>query len=583
MTSVVHPAPARGIGPRVRRVARIAWTACALLLALHAWLYRYQMVNLDGISYLELASAWREGRWADAINGYWSPMYPWLLAVFLAVVNPSPAAEYSTLHAANVAAGLGALAAFAYFLRPFLAKDDGGGSRMPPGLRAAVGYALFTWSALVMLVVWMESPDMLLAAFIFIAAGALTRVARGDSRFRTFALFGAGVGLGYLTKSAMLPVGVLFFFSLVAVARRRYLWLQVVLAAMVCVAFALPWILALSITKGRVTFGETGRLNYVWFVNSSEDWPRTWPPHWPHWSGDPANGTSRSAARRLNHDPAVYEFAAPVPGTYPMWYDVSAWYEGVKPYISIADQLRRLKISAADLYRAFALSPYNLEFFNPQPALLCLLLMSAVALRGSGARRTFMSSWPCWTPALGAIGLYAAVYLEPRYIAAFVVILWMFALDALRAPSGSATGARLLKVCGVTMCAVLCAAVVAATWVEAYPAARRLMRGEVDGEHVAWLTAVRMQQAGLQAGDPIAVAGDAQAATRWAHLVRARIIAEVPRADAWKLGTDALARQTVREAFTRSGATWAVLEHRGEPLPGWHPIEGTPYIVLRLR
>ena len=584
MISIRH----HGLGSRteahVRRVEWLAWGAAAVLFGAHAWLYRYEMVNLDGISYLELAWAWREGRWSDAINGYWSPMYPWLLALFLGIVRPAPAAEYPTVHAANATAGLLALAAFVYFARALLPATVAVEGRMPAAVRAAAAYALFIWSSIVMLVVWMESPDMLLATFIFLTAGALTRVAHGDVRFRTFALFGAGVGLGYLTKSAMLLIGALFFVSLAAAALPRRAWLGLLLAGAVSAALAAPWILTLSIAKAKLTFAETGRINYIWFVNASENWPHNFPLHWPHWSGDPANGTPVRPARRLNADPAVYEFAHPVPGTYPMWHDVSYWYEGVAPYFDPADQLRRLKISADDLYEVFALSPYNVRFFNPQPALLCLLLMAAASLRGSGAARALAASWPCWMPPLGAIGMYAVVYVEPRYIGAFVVLLWVFAVDALRHAPGSEPGRRLLTACGALMCAVLCAAALAATWIEAYPAVRRLIRGEADREHVAWRTAERMHQAGLRPGENIAVAGNAQVATRWTHLARARIIAEVPWADHRKLWTDAAARETVVRAFAGAGATWAVLEQPAdETVPGWRRVEGTPYLLRRLQ
>ena len=565
------------------RVERFAWAAAALLFAAHTWLYRYEMVNLDGISYLELAWAWREGRWIDAINGYWSPLYPWLLAIFLAIFDPTPAAEYPIVHVANAAAGLMALGGFAYLVRALRAGDDGI-VRMPASLRLGIAYALFIWASIVMLVVWMESPDMLLSAFVFLATGALARVVTGDTRTATFAVFGAAIGLGYLTKSVMLPIGLLFFIALAVAAARRRAWLGVFVAAAITLLIAAPWAITLSLTRGKVTFGETGRINYVWFVNGSENWPHEWPEHWPHWSGDPANGTPQRPARRLSEDPAVYEFAEPVPGTYPMWFDVSQWYEGVRPYFDPADQLRRLKISAADIYAIFALNPYNPRFFNPQPALLGLLLMTAAAMRTSASGRGFIDWWPCWGPAVAAILLYSAVYVEPRYLGAFIVVLWLFAVQSSGSRGGGATDAAILKACGVTMLVILCAAVIAATWIETYPAMRRLLRGEPDREHIAWLTASKFQQEGLRPGDPIAVAGSAQEATRWAHLARVRIIAEVPRSDTPKLSTDAAARETATRTLRDAGVRWLVLEDvGGETPPEWRRVDGTRYLLTPLR
>jgi len=274
-----------------------------------------------------------------------------------------------------------------------------------------------------------------------------------------------------------------------------------------------------------------------------------------------------------------------VAGTYPMWYDVSVWYEGVRTYFDPADQLRRLKISAKDLYAIFTRNPYNPAFFNPQPALLGVLLMTAGVMWGSGSARTFIRWWPCWIPAVGAIALYAAVYVEPRYLGAFVVLLWVFAVHALQSSSDSEAHRRVLKACGATMVGVLCVAVLIATGWETYGPVRRVLRGETDREHNAWLTATRMQQEGVKTGDPIAVAGSAQVATRWAHLARVRIVAEVPLSDATKLWNDAAARQAATDALRRAGARWVMLEDRGSgsTLPDWRRVAGTPYFLKDLR
>ncbi|MHC4720172.1 MAG: hypothetical protein ACYSYT_06835, partial [Planctomycetota bacterium] len=44
--------------------------------------YRYQ-INPDGISYISVAQKYLAGDFAGAINGYWGPLYSWLLMPFL--------------------------------------------------------------------------------------------------------------------------------------------------------------------------------------------------------------------------------------------------------------------------------------------------------------------------------------------------------------------------------------------------------------------------------------------------------------------------------------------------------------------
>lgn len=565
---------------------RAVWTLSILVLAIHVWLYRFEMVNLDGISYLELAWAWRDGRWDEALNAYWSPLYPGILAAALAILNPAPYWEYPTVHLVNAVTACGALGAFVYLVRGFpWGRPSGAGLR----IEAVFAYALFLWSAIVLLVAWMESPDMLLAAFIYLAAGALVRMTDGDRRVATSATLGIALGLGYLTKAAMMPLAPAFLAAAWLAARHRpdglpAAPLRVLVPAVVAfVLLAGPWVAALSAAKGRLTFGDAGRINYVWFVNRSENWPRNWPPHWPHWSGDPENGAPAHPARRINEDPPVYEFATPVGGTYPMWLDPSWWYEGVQPHLDPVDQIRRIKLSLAELYRIVALNPYNDEFFNPQPALLAVLATIVVVSRRVRPRPEFRRCAALWIPSLAAIGLYSLVYVEPRYLGAFITLLWVFAVDALRAP-GSPVGSAIRSAGLTVMAAVVGAAILAATWIEAYPAARRLLRGEPDRQHQAWITAERFMTAGLEPGVPVAMAGNAQVATRWAHLLRARIVAEVPAGEAGKLWGDAEAeRRAVTAAFRASGARWFVLEQPDGTLPpGWSRVPGTPYAIRSL-
>ena len=45
--------------------------------------YFQYMIAGDEISYIDIAGAYATGNWGTAINGYWSPLYSWLLTPFL--------------------------------------------------------------------------------------------------------------------------------------------------------------------------------------------------------------------------------------------------------------------------------------------------------------------------------------------------------------------------------------------------------------------------------------------------------------------------------------------------------------------
>jgi hypothetical protein len=56
---------------------RLGTTFCLvafLLGAAQAWTYRDTLSSVDAVSYLDIADAYRHGRWDEAVNGYWNPL-----------------------------------------------------------------------------------------------------------------------------------------------------------------------------------------------------------------------------------------------------------------------------------------------------------------------------------------------------------------------------------------------------------------------------------------------------------------------------------------------------------------------------
>jgi len=93
-----------------------ALTLASLVLAVvHTWAGRYSM-NPDGISYLDVGSSFVRHDWANALNAWWSPLYPWSLGIIVSALRPSPKWEFPLVQAFNFVLFLGALFAFRYFL-----------------------------------------------------------------------------------------------------------------------------------------------------------------------------------------------------------------------------------------------------------------------------------------------------------------------------------------------------------------------------------------------------------------------------------------------------------------------------------
>lgn len=116
-----------------------------------------------------------------------------------------------------------------------------------------------------------------------------------------------------------------------------------------------------------MTFGDSALPNYAWYTGVP----------YRHWQGEPpGNGTPRHPTRKIFSEPAVYEFAASVGGTYPPWYDPSYWYEGVVPNLSLTKQVQIL-MSNAKVYRRLLIPYLGVLFVG----LLLLKLLSKKRLR----------------------------------------------------------------------------------------------------------------------------------------------------------------------------------------------------------
>src|SRR6202161_3865766 len=66
----------------------------------HAWLGRYAM-DPDGISYLDVGQSFFRHDWQNAVNAWWSPLYPWTVGLVLGIAKPSPRWEFPVASLVN--------------------------------------------------------------------------------------------------------------------------------------------------------------------------------------------------------------------------------------------------------------------------------------------------------------------------------------------------------------------------------------------------------------------------------------------------------------------------------------------------
>jgi hypothetical protein len=378
-----------------RHVRRVAWVVLIAIGAFQAYAQRFT-VGPDGVSYLDLSDAVAHGRWSDLLNLYWSPLLPALIGAVRGVLGTGPAIELPIVHGVLFVAFVLLCIAFEYFLAPVRAiarRVPGAPLGMRWGLAAA--YALFGFFALTMTPLELTTPDLLVAAASFIAFGALLRLRETTIERPVLhsVLLGGSLGAGALAKSFMVPWGIVCLAVAAIVLLRHGRPRPLGIALMAWAVFVVPWTLALSRVAGHVTFGETGRLTYAWYVNEQQ------PPS----LGGAAPGTRFAPTDEILIGTAVMGDA---PGTDPMWYDPARWNADLRPHFRWNDQIGTL----AEFGR-FAVLNFTVVLF--------LAFFVIVAPRGT-RRTAWFEGWVVYVPAIAGLAAYAMVLVAARYIMPFI-------------------------------------------------------------------------------------------------------------------------------------------------------------------
>ena len=543
-----------------------------LLAAWQAWVFRHE-ISPDGVAYLDLSDAIVNGRPAELVNGYWSPLYPTVIGILRVLLSWTPLAEprweFAILHLANLGGFALAIAGFHWFLRAVDSVSERWGARaLRSPLARLAAWTLFGIAMLDMISVKGTVPDLFLAAAIFSALACALSLHQNPADRRSALLLGVMLGLGALTKSFLFPLGAVVLATVAMATWRR----DRTSAAIATGSFALvvlPWVVALSLSLGRFSTGETGALNYAWYVNNIQ----------PHNTGVMPRLAAPRAPMPID-GLAVFENAR---GTNPLWYDPARWHRDVRPHPSLEQQWPKLALSAQ--YYAYVFAPF-----------IVMLVALTAAVRVADLRAAWARSWVVLVPCAAAFAAYALVYTTSRYVAAFLVAACVVVAAAL--PRDAAISLRRFFA-GAVLALVGCALVapfrgrillaggallVVTGWIlavrargEATVTLGRLMRvfafavivaaavpGVLMGfaalrnrpadPHPEWTTAQRLLAQGIPSGSRVAFMGNPEN-SGWARLARYQIVAVIPaaRVDAFKKLSDA-ERARIVAAFQAAGA-----------------------------
>jgi hypothetical protein len=546
-----------------RTLRATAWVLGVAAALAQAIVYR-DWVNADSTSYLDMSDGVTTGEWSRLVNATWSPLYPALVGV-VRLFSSSPAWDFPAAHLINFLSFLFAFAAFEYLLRALL-PDRGdavadGPAPLPPLLLTAVGYALFLWASIGMTSLMKPTPDLLMSAFLYLAVGLLLRIGAGRDDARTCALLGVVLGLGYLAKAFMFPLGIvmlgmtLLFGGSVAQRVRRPS-----IAGAVMLLVAAPYIVAVSTLAGHPTFGDAGKVVHLTYVDHAN------PPGFWTWRND-ASGRLERPARRIFSNPTVYAFPQSAPSvTRSVWYDPALGARGLRTGFRLWSQVEAVRASLR-VYRDVVLET---------AALLVAIVLLAVAARGRGVVAAIGTAWPAWVTSVAALAAYALIHVETRYIGPLFLMLWLALLVGFR--PARPLPPTLTRAAAVVI--VLNLAIITGIY------ARRDYDDNRGKTELGDLEAGRALNAlGIAPGSRVARINYV-VADGWARLGRVSIIAEVQRShvDAfWKAAPDV--RRQVLDSLAATGARAAVAHLQpkyGALSEGWVPLGRSQYAAYLL-
>jgi len=361
------------------------------------------------------------------------------------------------------------------------------------------------------------------------------------------------LGVAYLAKGAMFPLAIFFLVVAFGAGGISKTSLQRSGLSALCFLVAVtPFVIAISHAKGRLTLGDSGKINYAICVTGN-DWYIPVTQNFDH----PVNVLSNS--------PLIYEFASPVAGTYPLWYDLSYWHQGVKTEFNGHGQLAAV-FEGLHLYRLILLSTFMQLNFT----LVGLILL---ALSPSLLLRSVFMFWPLWTVAMVGLLMYGLVVVEFRYVAPFVLLIWLASFSSVAVTNPEKVRGLMFV---IAVGAIVTTIILATMWT-------KLSRTPEAAQYPA--AALAMQRLGFSRGDQLAVVGTDPAGRDGAYVARLgrlKLIAELREPDAF-WNADDKTQHRVESAFADARAK-AIITYRPNSMPAsWIRLGDTDYSIYWLR
>ena len=361
-------------------------------------------LNPDGVSYFDLVAALRHADWDHFVQGYWSPLYPVLLAPMATGAWQGGSGLVHWAHGFNAMCALATVAIIWRWTRG-----------LPDPVFGRAGMAALLLAAGGPPTVHLVTPDVLLLFLVtWLTYEMLAHLGRRWLRV------GLLLGFVFLAKTSAWPWLVMGFPLRWWLARGVPARRAVLRSTMVAVAITLLWIVPMSRKEGRLTLGSVGQLNSCWYLEQCDgQTPDRHEGRHQNYREVPVNGVNGS----LPITEVLFDQSTAY--TYQPWSDPVAWARGTLSRTTKPPTVGWLasywRNGAGDVFGKWL-----------SPLLLAVLLPLVLTRRRPGMWRALLGDRrnELLAMILGLMGLaqFIAVHAEPRLIAPFAM---MFALGVL--------------------------------------------------------------------------------------------------------------------------------------------------------
>lgn len=421
----------------------------------------------------------------------------------------------------NVFILLGLLFSLHFFLKEF----TGFYARMMEGASAGrlkvsesnwylLGGCLFAWLFLSVGAINQTTPDYLIGASMLCGTGIVLQIARSPAIWR-FALLGAVLGLGYLSKASMIPAAVTMIAlaaaqpplknssGIVRISLLAGTGRAAVAFAVFCVVSS-PYVAAMAQKKGEFEIGSSAGLNYMMSITCQY---RPLGPNRPELIRDCPHPIAN-----LSSEPDLAVFDSPLNVTYPPWFDPAFFADGLKVTIDPVASVVSLLMNAVSLYALFGWQ-----------ATLAWLVGVAICRRSTVKLSDAKPLVIVWlAPAVTMLAISAVINLSigwttQRYFPPMVLILYLtfIAVSNFR---NDERGRQALKLSIGIVCGA--ALVLLAMRVSGDIGRLFVRSGDKSVQIASWLLS-----SGLRPGEKVAMIGNE--GVEWARLADLKIVAQV--------------------------------------------------------